>query len=139
MSPLTWESYSQSSEKKVTAAKKPTVAGCALWNEGMTSRIENTTVKVGTKITVGATLHERVNGLSPLDKTMKVYHRIGNGAWGQIKTVITGTTTDHPPASHGGADFIYTLAEPGEHLFYTEFEGDSEYEGCEKAVRLLAR
>jgi len=137
--PLLYENvFGTSVTKAVGATKIKTKISCYLFDEAYTTKIEDTTQYVGTKITVVATLYDEF--VYPLDgKSVDIYHQLDTGTIEKIRTVVIGTTSDHGKPSHGGADIYYTLAKAGTHKFYAQFLGDDKYEGCSKAVKAFAR
>lgn len=137
--PLIYENvFGTSTQRTVSAEKIGVSIGCMLFNEAWNTRIEGTTQKVGTKITIVTTLYDEYG--HPLNgKAVDIYHRLGTGAWEKIRTVTIGTTSDHGTPSSGGADIYYTLSEAGTHTFYADFPGDDTYAGCGKAAKSFAR
>jgi len=133
--PLLYENvFSKSPEAGMSATKKPTSITCYLWDEGRTTRLEGQTVFVGTKIRIDFGLWDRSKNYQGLPgKTARLFHRLDTGAWEKI---FEGKPND--PEPHWYYVF-YTLSKAGTHTFYTEFLGDDEYEGCEKAARAFAK
>jgi hypothetical protein len=131
----------------VTASKRPTHVGIALFDEAWKTRVEGTTVYTGTKITIVATLHEKTDGYSCKDpayypestdkQPVDVYHRVEGGLWEKLFTVTTGVTSDHGTPGGCGADKIYTLTAPGKHEFYAEYAGNAYLEGCVSTVSAI--
>jgi len=128
----------------VSATKRPVLVGCALFDEAKKTRIEDTTLYTGTKITIVVSLHEKSDGAScrnpdyfpeSTDKQpVDVYHRVEGGAWEKLFTVTTGVTSDHASPAHCGADKYYTLAATGKHEFYAYYAGNAYLEGCKSKV-----
>lgn len=128
---ILYESYAKSPEAVITGQKKPTAMRIFLWNETATERMENKTVHVGTKILVRSALFQPVDGMMTIDgKRHIVHHRVDTGAWETIKDETTPSNS---------TDTLYTITNAGVHVFYAEFLGDAEYEGCRKAAKSFAR
>jgi len=130
----------RSSTVLVTASKRPTHVGIALFDEARQNRLEGTTVYVGTRILIVVTLHEVTDGYSCKDEAyypestnkqpVDVYHRVEDGAWEKLFTVTTGVTSDQRAPANCGADKYYTLTVAGRHEFYVEYAGNAFLEGC---------
>jgi hypothetical protein len=135
--PLLYENvFSKSPEVSVSGTKKPTSISCYLWDEGRTTHLEGQTVFVGTKIRIEFALWDRSKNYQALPgKTARLFHRLDTGAWEKI---FEGTP-NAPELGPSYYKFVYTLPKAGTHAFYTEFVGDDEYEGCEKAVRAFVK
>jgi len=143
--PLLYENvFGTSVTRGVSTAKRLTLVGCALFDEAYKTRIEDTTLYTGTKITIVVSLHEKTDGASckspdvypestekqPVD----IYHRVAGGAWEKLFTVTISVTSDHASPSHCGADKYYTLMGVGKHEFYTYYAGNAYLEGCKSKV-----
>jgi len=133
----------RSSTVLVTASKRPTHVGIALFDEKRQNRVEGTTVYTGTKILIVVSLHEVTDGYSCKNEAyypestnkqpVDVYHRVEGGAWEKLFTVTTGVTSDAGTPANCGADKIYTLTASGKHEFYAEYAGNAYLEGCGSA------
>jgi len=123
--------FSKSPERVVTVAKKPTSLVIDLLNEGKTASIKDTTQWVGTPFVVYGSLWSSATGAYVKDKTVRLMKRVNTGAWTEIAKVSTGTS--------GIFEWKGTLSPAGTHTYQWIFDGDDEYEGCAKAVRLFAR
>ena len=130
---ILYESYSTSPEVNVSAQKKPTVLYVVLY-DSQGNRAEGKTYYIGEPIKIETTLYWKdAEGVQhPVEgKTIKFYHRLNDGA----AEVIDTKTTDY----NGYCETTFTLDKPGKHTFYTMFEGDEEYEGCQKLAKMFAR
>jgi len=143
--PLIYENvFGVSTTHGVAAAKRLTLVGLALFDEARTTRIENTTLYTGTKITIVVTLHEKTDGASCKNpdyypestekQPVDVYHRVAGGAWEKLFTVTTSVTSDHGTPSGCGADKYYTVMAVGTHEFYSSYAGNAYLEGCGSKV-----
>jgi len=130
--PLLYESYSKSSEVKVSAARMPTILPIVLYHD--TERAEGKTYPVGDKIKIQSSLSwkDATGAYHPVSaRTVKYYHKLEAGAYELIST----KTTD----INGYTETEYALGETGTHTFYAWFEGDAQYEGCGEETRAFAR
>jgi hypothetical protein len=149
--PITYENvFGTSVTKGISGAKRPVIVGCYLFDEAYATKLEDTTVFTGTKITVVITLHEKVDGAtcknpdvypeSTEKQPVDVYHRLEGGAWEKLWTVTTSVTSDHGHPAGCGADKYYTLMGVGKHEFYASYAGNAYLEGCKsKVAKSLAR
>jgi hypothetical protein len=143
--PLIYENvFGTSVTRGVSATKRPVLVGCALFDEAYKTRIEDTTLYTGTKITIVITLHEKTDGAtckspdvypeSTEKQPVDVYHRVAGGAWEKLFTVTISVTSDHGTPAHCGADKYYTLMAVGKHEFYAYYAGNAYLEGCKSKV-----
>jgi len=143
--PLIYENvFGTSVTRGVSAAKRPVAVGCALFDEAYKTRIEDTTLYTGTKITIVVTLHEITDGYSCKNpdyypestekQPVDVYHRVEGGPWEKLFTVTTSVTSDHGTPAGCGADKYYTLMAVGKHEFYAYYAGNAYLEGCQSKV-----
>jgi len=142
--------FGTSVTRGVSASKRLTAVGIALFDEAWKNRIEDTTLFTGAKITIVITLHEKTDGYtcksekfypeSTNKQPVDVYHRLDGGAWEYMFTVLTGATSDHGTPSNCGADKYYTLLSVGKHEFYAYYAGNTYLEGCKsKVAKSLAK
>jgi len=143
--PLIYENvFGTSVTRGVSAAKRPVLVGCALFDEAYKNRIEDTTLYTGTKILIAVTLHEKTDGYSCKSEAVypestnkqpvDVYHRVAGGAWEKLFTVTTGVTSDPGTPAACGAHKYYTLIGVGKHEFYTYYAGNAYLQGCKSKV-----
>ena len=143
--PLIYENvFGTSVTRGVSATKRPVVIGFFLFDAAHKTRIEDTTLFTGTKITIVATLHEKADGAACKDpayypestekQPVDIYHRVAGGAWAKLFTVTISVTSDHASPAHCGADKYYTLMAMGKHEFYAYYAGNAYLEGCKSKV-----
>lgn len=131
--PILYENrFSRSVDAAVTAQKRPTESKIYLWNEAKTERMEGKTVYTGTVIYVRVGIFSPTEGKFIGDRTINIYRKVGTGEPFKVGTVTSNETP-------GTVDFKQILMDAGIITYYCEFTGDALYEGCSKAVQLLAR
>lgn len=137
--PILFENvFAKSSEKIVTAQKKATTIIFDIYNpplpiRGMGTIISGTSVQVNKIVALSASLYSKATTPITLltGKIVTFYHKLDTGSFESLGTATVDT--------YGYAEMTYTLAKAGEHTFYAEFAGDSEYEGCSKGAKAFAK
>jgi len=113
--PILYETIQRHFQKKATEMR------IYLWDEtGKTTRMENKTVDLGTKIVIRTGLFQPVNGFAGIDDRLHaIFHRLNTGAFEKIaEKVALGTNS---------IETVYTLNKKGVHIFVATFPGDAEY------------